>query len=139
VEEYILDLNLIRHPQIFQEMCRNLLAAMYRDFEPVGEPDRGLDGLSHGWVVGYQFYAPKQTPRKDKIKEDIQKIKKNWATQLDKLIWITNFEFTAKNRQWVEEENIPLNWNIGDQPALKNIFPNIQELLRSIFLKEKKR
>jgi hypothetical protein len=111
---------------------------MYRDFEPVGEPDRGLDGLSHGWVVGYQFYAPKQTPRKDKIKEDIQKIKKNWATQLDKLIWITNFEFTAKNRQWVEEENTPFKLEYWGPTRLEEYLSKYPRIIEKYFPQRKK-
>jgi len=137
MEEYIIDLNLIKHPQIFQEMCKDLLAAMYRDFEPVGAPDRGLDGLSHGWVVGYQFYAPKQTPRKDKIKEDVQKIKKYWGTQLDKLIWITNFEFTAKNRQWVEEENTPFKLEYWGPTRLLECLSKYPRIIDKYFPKRK--
>jgi hypothetical protein len=90
----------------FEEMCQALLDEELDRFQAYSAPDWGMDGYDPDTGTVYQSYFPEKQPRRDKIREDLEKAKrqgdgcKGWVLMIPK-------NPTPDFLKWVRDEMQP--------------------------------
>jgi hypothetical protein len=90
----------------FEEMCQALLAEEFARFQAFSPPDLGMDGFDSDSGTIFQAYFPDREPRRDKIRDDLEKAKRQgdacrrWVLLLPK-------NPTPGLSKWLKEEEQP--------------------------------
>ena len=118
----------------FEEFCQALLSQEYGRFQAFSAPDIGMDGYDSDSETIFQVYFPEQAPRRDKVRNDLDKAKgnswpcKRWVLLIPKnptphfLQWFyrdqqTSFPF--KLEVWGKTEILAL---LGKHRAVKEAY-----------------
>jgi len=123
----------------FQSFFENIMEKVNSDFQKIkphgNEGDRGNDGYRKNSGIYYQVYAPeapliKQAEAARKLKEDFEKLKKNW----DKISEIKEYYFVFNNKysgsiqkleeaiSELEKDNSGIKFHILEAKKLEEIF-----------------
>jgi len=116
----------------FEEFCQALLKEEFPRFQAFSAPDLGMDGYDSDSETIFQVYFPEQAPRKDKIRNDLEKAKsKTWACKRWVLLLPKNP--TPQFLQWFyrdQQPSFPFKlevWGKADILALLRKHPGVKE------------
>lgn len=118
----------------FEEFCQALLKEEFCRFQAFSAPDMGMDGYDSESETIFQVYFPEQAPRRDKVRNDLDKAKgnscacKRWVLLLPKnptpvfLQWFYRDqqpEFPFKLEVWGKAEILAL---LRKHPPVKEAY-----------------
>ena len=116
----------------FEEFCQALLKEEFRRFQAFSAPDLGMDGYDSDSETIFQVYFPEQAPRRDKVRNDLDKAKGNsWACKRWVLLMPKNP--TPNFLQWFYRDQQPLfafkleAWGKTEILALLRKHPAVKE------------
>lgn len=125
------DLDLLKYPQRFHELCRDLLTEEFprlQTYEGSGG-DEGIDGYDCDSGTVFQFHMPKLSIRKDKLVKYLESARKHpmrrWAL-------VTTKDLTVSVSRWLEGAKPNYNfkievWGPARVNALLNKHPKVAE------------
>jgi hypothetical protein len=118
----------------FEEFCQALLREEFGRFQAFSAPDLGMDGYDSDSETIFQVYFPEQAPRRDKVRNDLDKAKgdswpcKRWVLLIPKnptphfLQWFYRDQqpfFPFKLELWGKTEILAL---LGKHAAVKEAY-----------------
>jgi tetratricopeptide (TPR) repeat protein len=123
----------IRNSQEFQDLCQQLLAAEYEDFQVVDDSggDRGNDGYVPSQKRLYAIYCPEKHPPpkeyyRDKINSDLRKAAKlrdELGYEIDEWVFVTPAPLPEESFRHLTEKSRSLGFRRGLSWSEKNLVP----------------
>jgi tetratricopeptide (TPR) repeat protein len=123
----------IRNSQEFQDLCQQLLAAEYDDFQVVDDSsgDRGNDGYIPSQKRLYAIYCPEKHPPpkeyyRDKINSDLRKavkLRDELGYEIEEWVFITPAPLPEESFRLLAEKSRSLGFKRGLSWSEKNLTP----------------
>jgi hypothetical protein len=97
----VVDLEFLKYPQRFHELCRDLMSAeypRYQGYEGSGG-DEGIDGYEPESGTLFQFHYPRRGLRKEKLAKYLEQAKRHPITRW---VLVTSQDLTVRQSRWLE-------------------------------------
>jgi hypothetical protein len=105
------DLDLLKYPQRFHELCRDLLSAEYPRFQSFDGSggDEGMDGYEPESGTLFQFHYPKRGLRRDKLAKYLEQAKRH---RIRRWVLVTSQDLTVRLSRWLDSMKPECNFEI---------------------------